>query len=562
MVAVDEPVRSTRLIFTVAQEAADSAAAAIQSAIQSVGGATDSSFPTQSMVFGLMAPTLPQFYDAWSVDMHEPGGSTQTSDHGFTFREPQKGTLKREDKVLAPLGSQSTLRAHQISTPIRTYSDRWALLAHLQIKQPNCTPNEALLFANLQNKNPNDPTVRRSPSFVIQQPISQPDGYVWVFVDKPGTFSEFKDASVEVSAFAVSDLTNPLLPKKSISINDIPAGSLPPVDFVNAVNPSGQTFSSREPFLFRIRPATPNGTIAKFTVIIVKHIGDSIATAIELEPHVTVDPELPNGKLGDTGACFFRLSAPERFSGQSYDEKIVGSNNGSDQFALQEIDPTTLQPVLNSPQLSNAQTFSVTVKAPGIHFVRLIRSTETATRVTVSYPSIVRYLYLDESLSAFVDEETGLDSFGAEEFKLKLTIDGKPLGEWTWHDADNHETWNTLTTAVTQTAKTSLGRDVRLLAFCGDVTAEYWKSDVTSVKTCILGNSQDRTKADLERYHTQSDIRRLRFLTASQRLGLSYLNFRFCRYEQRFGKFIADNTEKWGKVIKSAGIKPESTTCN
>lgn len=92
MVAVDEPVRSTRLIFTVAQEAADSAAAAIQSAIQSVGGATDSSFPTQSMVFGLMAPTLPQFYDAWSVDMHEPGGSTQTSDHGFTFREPQKGT--------------------------------------------------------------------------------------------------------------------------------------------------------------------------------------------------------------------------------------------------------------------------------------------------------------------------------------------------------------------------------------------------------------------------------------------------------------------------------------
>jgi hypothetical protein len=24
-----------------------------------------------------------------------------------------------------------------------------------------------------------------------------------------------------------------------------------------------------------------------------------------------------------------------------------------------------------------------------------------------------------------------------------------------------------------------------------------------------------------------------------------------------FGKFIADETEKWGKVIKSAGIKPE-----
>jgi hypothetical protein len=24
-----------------------------------------------------------------------------------------------------------------------------------------------------------------------------------------------------------------------------------------------------------------------------------------------------------------------------------------------------------------------------------------------------------------------------------------------------------------------------------------------------------------------------------------------------FGKLIADDTEKWGKVIKSAGIKPE-----
>jgi hypothetical protein len=94
----------------------------------------------------------------------------------------------------------------------------------------------------------------------------------------------------------------------------------------------------------------------------------------------------------------------------------------------------------------------------------------------------VRYLYLDESLSAFVDEETGLDSFGAEEFKLKLTIDGKPLpllGEWTWHDADNHEIWNNLTTAVTQSAKAALGRDVRSLSFCNEVTAEYWKSDVT-----------------------------------------------------------------------------------
>jgi len=29
------------------------------------------------------------------------------------------------------------------------------------------------------------------------------------------------------------------------------------------------------------------------------------------------------------------------------------------------------------------------------------------------------------------------------------------------------------------------------------------------------------------------------------------------RRQYRFGKLIADETEKWGKVIKSAGIKPQ-----
>ena len=153
----------------------------------------------------------------------------------------------------------------------------------------------------------------------------------------------FGDGSVELTVFAVGDLTNPSPLRRSISLNEIPPERSPPIDFRNLLKSPGQTFSAREPFFVRIRPSAPQTTIAKFTITIVKHIGDSIGTAIELEPHVTIDPELTvNQKLGDADSCFFRLSAPARFSRQAYSEIVRVTNSSADQFALQEIDPTTL----------------------------------------------------------------------------------------------------------------------------------------------------------------------------------------------------------------------------
>ena len=65
-------------------------------------------------------------------------------------------------------------------------------------------------------------------------------------------------------------------------------------------------------------------------------------------------------------------------------------------------------------------------------------------------------------------------------FKVKLTIDEKLLDELTLFDAPvRDESWNGLINAVNQSAKTVLGRDVRSLVFVDNVTAEYWKSDVT-----------------------------------------------------------------------------------
>jgi hypothetical protein len=488
VIGLDEPVRNTRLIFTVRRDDGASHIAGIHAVLQLVSGAgKDPNFPIHTMVFGLLDSPPPtsalaqQYYDAWADDMHEPGGITPLSDPGFTFENAEDGSTARLDRSLAPRGNQSNiLRAHQITTPIRDYSQGWSLLAHVQVLQSHCTPNDAIRLSTIQKQNPNDPAVRRSPSFVIQQPILVPDSYVWVFVESPGTYSVFGNNFVEIAAFAVSDLTNPLLPKTGVSLNQIPPTSFPPIDFVNSLNQSGQTYSSHEPFFYRIRSLLPKATNPLFTVVIVKHVGDSIATAIELEPHMLIDPELPAGqKLGDTDACYFRLSAPTLFSGNTYKETLKVNNGGSDLFALQEIQATSLQPVSSAMPLSNSPSFEITVDAPGVRFLRLIRSSNTATKVTISYASIVRYLRLDESLSGFIEEETGIDSFGSEEFKLQLTIDGKYLGEWTWADADNHETWHGLTTAVTQSANAILGRDVRSLAFSKCVEALYWKSDVT-----------------------------------------------------------------------------------
>ena len=41
------------------------------------------------------------------------------------------------------------------------------------------------------------------------------------------------------------------------------------------------------------------------------------------------------------------------------------------------------------------------------------------------------------------------------------------------------------------------------------------------------------------------------------RRGLPTLATRACVSPADFGKLIADETEKWGKVVKFAGIKPD-----
>ena len=151
MVAFDEPLRNTRLVFTVARQDDVSHQWMVQSAIQTAtGGGKDPFFPVQTMIFGLMGTPLPQFFDAWSNNMHEPGGPTALSDPGFTFRGAEKANLSRDDKTFSPIGNQSNLLcAHQISTPLRTESERWSLLTHVQVKLPNCTPSDAIPFSTI-----------------------------------------------------------------------------------------------------------------------------------------------------------------------------------------------------------------------------------------------------------------------------------------------------------------------------------------------------------------------------------------------------------------------------
>ena len=290
-----------------------------------IKGDPDDTTGERNAVFSPVPDTFGNdFDDAWRISMHPPSDPADY-DPGYTQRDTPTYQPNRFDYqcVWRNPSTDIGLVAHHMSVPIRLPSeitDHWAMLAHLHRLSPNCTPALAIDLLGSDPVNKNAP---ESSLWLLSTGFRDEDMFQWVYLAEPGTFSVFVSSQIEAHAFRRTDFTNALDPTDTLSMADLP-GSLQTAinQRQQQLETKGKTFSWREPFFLRLRgrAATFKGAAPS---AIVRHRGESRATAIVLHPHVAVDPDLPAGqKLGLTDKCYFRADRQERFSGEPYNDRF------------------------------------------------------------------------------------------------------------------------------------------------------------------------------------------------------------------------------------------------
>jgi exonuclease III len=444
-----------------------------------VKGDPDDTSGEWNQVFSAAPDTFgADFDDGWRASMHAPNDATDY-DAGYTQRDTKSLVPNRYDYQCARRNANVDigLVAHHLFTPIRPASevtDHWALLGHLHRINDNCSPSAAvaLLASPPSALNPGG-----SPVWLRAANFRDEDMYHWVYVGDSGTYSAWCLPQLEVAAFRRSDFTNELQPVDILSVSELPPTVQSALGPPAAQTPftRGSVFASREPFFLRFRGVSPSfqGTSG---YAIIRHRGDSPATAIVLHPHLAVDPGLPAGqKLGLTDECFFRADRPSRFSEQSYDDRFVLSNPARVPVAVELHD--TAQTPLDSVS-GNGPELKIVRHGSAERVYLVLRRTNVAdTNFQMTWASPLTYLALDESLRLHVDDETGPDWPGADELDLSVEIDGVNVFAGSWDDADSNEDWPGLASSVQASVAAKRKEAVKNVPFTDSILFEVLKTD-------------------------------------------------------------------------------------
>jgi len=454
-----------------------------------IKGDPDDTTGERNLVFAPVPETFGgDFDDAWRVSMHPPG-DLKDYDPGYTQRDTPTYQPNRFDYqcVRRNANVDIGLVAHHMSTPIRLPSeitDHWACQAHLHRMSPHCSP--ALAVDLLATKPVND-KVPESPVWIGKTEFHEEDMFHWIYLAAPGTFSIFLSPQLEAHAFRRNDFTRALAPTDTLNLLDLPGNLGALVDREHQLDPKGVTFSWREPFFLRLR-----GRLTTFAgqapFGIVQHRGESLATAHVLHPHLAVDPHLPLGqKLGTTDRCFFRADRPDRFSTEPYEDRFQLRNRGEVDARIEILDAVGNVAVPPSKAGGSAPNLHVTrTQGQEKIFIVLERANVADTQFEMFWDSPLCYLNLDESLRLHVDDETGLDWPGEDEFALSVTIDGENVYDDAWDDADSGEDWPGLAQAIRQSVQARTGND-KWVAFTSDITWDVLKTDGIAAHGSELG---------------------------------------------------------------------------
>lgn len=444
-----------------------------------VKGDPDDTSGEWNQVFSAASDTFgADFDDGWRAAMHPPGDATDY-DPGYTQRDTKSLAPNRYDYQCTRRNANVDigLVPHHLFTPIRPASevtDHWALLGHLHRINDNCSPSSAVPLLALA---PTAPNPAGSPVWVRAANFRDEDMYHWVYLGDAGTYSAWCLPQLEVAAFRRSDFTNELAPTDVLSVSDLPAAVQSALGAPQARSPftRGSVFASREPFFLRFRGTSPS-FLGSSGYAIIRHRGESPATAIELHPHLAVDPGLPAGqKLGLSDECFFRAERPNRFSEEPYEDRFVLSNPAQTGVVVELRDAA--QAPLDSVSSSGPVLEIVRKEAAERVYLVLRRANVADTDFRMTWASPLSYLALDESFRLHVDDETGPDWPGADELDLSVDIDGINVFAGSWDDADADEDWPGLVESVKASVSARQKKPTRSVAFTGSILLEVLKTD-------------------------------------------------------------------------------------
>jgi hypothetical protein len=111
-------------------------------------------------------------------------------------------------------------------------------------------------------------------------------------------------------------------------------------------------------------------------------------------------------------------------------------------------------------------------------FLSLRRPSLNDVDYAMRWDSALSFLRFTEPLNLRIDDETGPDWLGEDEFDLDITVDNEPLISDSWDDADAGEEWPDLAGKCRKNAAGKAGKaDVTSIAFSGDIVISLLKTD-------------------------------------------------------------------------------------
>ncbi len=448
-----------------------------------IKGDPDDTSGEHNLVFANTPDTFGgDFDDGWRVSMHPPQDLLDY-DPGYSQRDTPTNQLNRFDYQCTRRGANVDvgLIPHHMSTALRLPSevtDHWALLAHLHRISPNCSPALAVDLMTLDpiNKNSHESSV-----WVMHTNFRDEDMFHWVYINvdsrkgESGTFSLFLGADIEAVAFKRTDFTHALSPVDTISTSELPGNIQNLINEHAKIVKKGSVFAWREPFFIRIRGVSTNFT-GEAPYAIVRHRGDSHATAIVLQPHLPVDPGLPEGqRLGTTDECFFKVFRENKFTGKPYDDHFQLRNPTRVKVSMELQNAAEIS--LREGVSNNDAVLSVTHNGSReMIYLVLSRTSFNDIKFNVVWDSPLTYVRLDESFRLHVDDEAGSDWPGEDEYDLEISIDGESVFSNSWDDADSGEDWPSLSQDVRDSVQARQGQG-NWAAFTDEITYSILKTD-------------------------------------------------------------------------------------
>jgi hypothetical protein len=386
--------------------------------------------------------------DGWRTYMKPPPRPHEV-DPGFTVNNLEAGEngelpagllLRLDYACFSTQPGDEVLVPQHMWTRFRTLSDHWSLEADVHLRTPQCTPSDALLWADIP---PLSSEMR-----VAHLMIEEAGSYQWVYVDTPGTYTVFPPLNMEVALFLEDDLSTPWNPYDQVHVAGI---GIPQLDIDvhehgERLDPRGGQYDLPKPFFIRLRGGVDNPHVTGPCLTgIYRHTGETRETSILLRPwEAPKDPMLPQGQPnGQADDCWFRAHLGRALSGQAHTSTFFVQNSTGHVAGITLFDQNGQQlhhVAGNQPEIIVQHTAS----GPETVYLLLKRSALTDTGFRAGWRSGLTYLRSVPNVRPMglrCEDETGPDWAGADEITLRLFADDlhPHFFETFWNDADATE---------------------------------------------------------------------------------------------------------------------------